>query len=204
MLGNVESALLILTVVGGAVAGNVLHYNRARRDSNRPTYEYTRLMRNTMATVLLLFAIPKLFDLRGFADIFARYDVIAGAAHTTYIYGYAYPFIEIALAAALLFAQRRRALRATYASIIGIMALSLAGVGRTLAAGRELRCGCLGSLLHIPLSYVTIAEGAVMLTMAAVLLRADLQKNVRFVITDSPKTQTRRLSVKERGATSPT
>ena len=182
MLGNAESAILVLGIVGGAVAGNVAHYYRAKREG-RTRYAIPRLMRNTMATVLLLFAVPKFFDLGGFAAIFARYDLLAGVAPH---YGYGYPFLELALAAALLVAQRRRTLRIVYAAIMGIMALGLAGVARTLAAGRELRCGCLGALLHIPLSHVTLAEGTAMLVMAAALLRADLQKNVRFAVPDEP------------------
>ena len=50
------------------------------------------------------------------------------------------------------------------------MITSLLSVGISMVKGQKLRCGCLGSFLHIPLSYVTISENVIMLLMASNLM----------------------------------
>ena len=40
----------------------------------------------------------------------------------------------------------------------------------SIIKGEKLRCGCLGSFFHIPLSYVTISENIVMLLMITKIL----------------------------------
>jgi len=46
------------------------------------------------------------------------------------------------------------------------MIISLISVSISLYQGQNLRCGCLGSFFHLPLSYVTISENVVMLLMS--------------------------------------
>ena len=41
------------------------------------------------------------------------------------------------------------------------MIVSLIGVFLSLGKGVSLRCGCLGSFFHVPLSYVTVSENIV-------------------------------------------
>jgi hypothetical protein len=41
---------------------------------------------------------------------------------------------------------------------------------RTLLAGRKIRCACLGAVFNLPMSYVTLAEDALMAAKAAVML----------------------------------
>lgn len=177
MLSTSSSLLVILSLFATAFAGNVLYLRWAHPLLDKARWR-ERLMRGTMGTVLLLFAVPKLFDLGGFAAIFAKYDLVSGVFRP---YAYAYPFIEIALALALMWFGRARALLAVYGAVIVLMALSLAGVARYLVSGQSLRCGCMGALLHLPLSYVTAAEGVAMLGMAAHLARAQVVKMNRRV-----------------------
>src|SRR5437870_10979445 len=51
-----------------------------------------------MGVFLIFFALLKIFDLEGFKDGFAMYDLIAMLNST---WGYVYPFIELALGLAL-------------------------------------------------------------------------------------------------------
>ena len=91
---------------------------------------------------------------------FSKYDLIS--KNIPY-YSYFYPFIEIILALALFY---RYKIRIIYSLIIILMLISLVSVSISLYRCQELRCGCLGSFFHIPLSYVTISENVVMLLMS--------------------------------------
>ena len=121
------------------------------------------LMINTMGSIFFVFGILKLLDLTKFVEIFSKYDII-----TKYIklYGFIYPFLEIYLASNLFY---KKHLRKTYIGTIILMILSIIGVSISMISGQKLRCGCLGSFLHIPLSYVTISENIVMLLMSGYL-----------------------------------
>ena len=47
-----------------------------------------------------------------------------------------------------------------------LMIISIISVIISMYAGQNLRCGCLGSFFHIPLSYVTISENVAMLALS--------------------------------------
>ena len=78
-------------------------------------------------------------------------------------YGYVYPFIELALGLAYL---KRYKLDNVNITTIVLMIVSIISVLISMSKGQKLRCGCLGSFLHIPLSYVTLSENMVMLVMS--------------------------------------
>jgi len=46
-----------------------------------------------------------------------------------------------------------------------LMLISIISVLISLVNGQKLRCGCLGSFFHIPLSYVTLSENIVMIML---------------------------------------
>jgi uncharacterized membrane protein len=124
----------------------------------------TELMNNMMGTIFIIFGILKLFDLDKFADIFSKYDMLSKNYKP---YGYLYPFIEIILGISFL---TKKHLKKSYIATIILMIISLIGVTNSIIQGQQLRCGCLGAFLHIPLSYVTISENMVMLIMSWILL----------------------------------
>jgi len=59
---------------------------------------------------------------------------------------------------------------ATNAVTLVVMSVGTVGVVRTLLARRKIRCACLGAVFNLPMSYVTLAEDALMAAMAAVML----------------------------------
>ena len=120
------------------------------------------IMKNTMGTVLILLGFLKLIGLRRFVDIFSKYDIITKKFK---IYGYFYPFLEIILGYNLI---NNISLFKTFISIIIIMSLNLLGILVTKNA--NLRCGCLGSLFHIPLSYISLSENILMISMSIYFL----------------------------------
>lgn len=127
-------------------------------------FDWSRAMTHFMAGFFLVFSFFKLLDLPAFADAYAGYDIVAGRWRG---YGYAYPFVELALGAAYLTGFRPVL---TNAATVVVMGVGTVGVVRTLVAGRKIRCACLGSVFNLPMSYVTLTEDLLMVGMATVAL----------------------------------
>ncbi len=117
-------------------------------------------MSDFMAAFFLVFGAFKLFNLAAFAEAYAMYDIIA---KRSFIYAYAYPFIEIALGIAYLF---RLFPTATNLITLAIMIISSIGVAQELAQKRSAMCACLGTVFKVPMTYVTLAEDLLMAAMA--------------------------------------
>ena len=127
-------------------------------------FAWGRAMGNFMGAFFLAFAFFKLLDLRGFADAYRGYDVVARRVPA---YGYVYPFIELALGAAYVTGFQPFA---TNLVTLVVMAMSSVGVIQSLLAGRKIRCACLGTVFNLPMSTVTLVEDGLMIAMAAVAL----------------------------------
>lgn len=120
-------------------------------------------MHRFMGLFLVFFALFKLVDLRGFADGFRRYDLLAQPFRP---YAYAYPFVELALGLGYLAAWR---LPLVYGATLVVMLFGALGVARALRRGLDLDCACLGTALKVPLSTVALTENLAMATMAAAM-----------------------------------
>jgi hypothetical protein len=118
-------------------------------------------MINGMGFFLITLSLLKLFDLPGFADGFQMYDLLAGR---TRLYAYIYPFIEFGLGLAYVAHFR---LSAVFASTVALLVFGVVGVIRSLAKGLDIKCACMGTTLHVPLSTVTLTEDLGMAAMAA-------------------------------------
>lgn len=125
-----------------------------------------RAMGNFMGAFFLAFSFFKLLDLRGFADNYRSYDVVAKRVPA---YGYVYPFIELLLGVAYVTAFRPFA---TNLVTLVVMFVSSVGVIQSLLNKRKIRCACLGTVFNLPMSTVTLVEDGVMVAMAAFALVA--------------------------------
>jgi len=123
-----------------------------------------RAMSNFMGGFFIVFSFFKLLDLRGFADSYQMYDVIAQRFRS---YGYAYPFIELLLGMAYL-AGFQPVL--TNVVTLIVMSVSAFGVFKSLVAKRKVRCACLGTVFNLPMTTVTLVEDSLMAGMAALML----------------------------------
>ena len=110
------------------------------------------------------FSFFKLLDVAAFANAYQSYDIIASKFK---IYGYVYPFIELLLGFAYLFFYDYTITNSITAII---MFVSIIGVIRSVLSKSEIQCACLGTVLNLPMSYVTIIEDAIMLIMALFML----------------------------------
>lgn len=127
-------------------------------------FDPSRAMQNFMGAFFLAFAFFKLLDLRGFADSYRMYDIVAQRLPS---YGFVYPFIELALGAAYVSGIQPTAVNLT---TLVVMSVSSIGVIQSVFQKRKIRCACLGTVFNLPMSTVTLVEDGLMIAMAAAAL----------------------------------
>ena len=121
-------------------------------------------MRYFMAGFFLVFSFFKLLNLKGFADSYAMYDVLAKRVP---IWGYAYAFIELGLGLAYLVNFNPYF---TNVVTLAVMSLSIIGVLQSVINKKKIQCACLGAVFNLPMSTVTIIEDSLMIVMSGVML----------------------------------
>ncbi len=118
-------------------------------------------MQNFMAGFLIVFSFFKLLNLKGFAESYAMYDLLAKRFPA---YGFIYPFIELGLGIAYLTGFN---MVITNGITIAVMGFSSIGVIQSVLNKKNIRCACLGDVFNLPMSSITIIEDMMMLIMAA-------------------------------------
>jgi hypothetical protein len=124
-------------------------------------WDWREAMLDFMAGFFLVFSFFKLLDLRGFADAYRSYDIVARRSRA---YALAYPFMELALGVGYLM---RWEPTITHAATLVLMLVGSVGVLRALLDKRAIRCACLGTALNLPMTTVTLVEDLGMAAMAA-------------------------------------
>lgn len=124
--------------------------------------DHLLFMNLVMGFFLCLLSMLKLFDIKGFANGFSMYDILAKKSR---YYALSYPFIELSLG--LLYLSGLKPMMVNVITLM-IMLIGALGVIKALKAGLNVRCACLGSMLIIPLSSVTIIENGSMAVMAMI------------------------------------
>ncbi len=117
-----------------------------------------------MGVFLIMFSVLKLFHPSKFADGFEMYDLLAKRSRA---YAYIYPFIELFLGLAYLSFFLPVL---TYLLTIIVLSFGSIGVIKALQEGLDINCPCMGSVLDVPLSTVTLTEDLAMVLMALLLL----------------------------------
>lgn len=131
-----------------------------------PSWSGVRWMHDAMGLFLVVFAMFKLFDLRGFADGFQMYDLLAKPFRP---WAFVYPFVELALGLGYLSHVQPAVV---YVATVAVMTWGALGVLRALAKGLDVHCACMGTVLKVPLSTVALVEDLGMAAMAMGLLIA--------------------------------
>ena len=127
-------------------------------------WQGARWMHDFMGVFLIVFSMVKLFDLKGFSDGFRKYDLLASKSR---LYALVYPFLELALGFGYLSMWQPRAV---YLATIALLLFGALGVFNTMRQGKGLNCACMGKMLDVPLSTVTLTEDLGMAAMAAAML----------------------------------
>ena len=117
-----------------------------------------------MIGFFLVFSGFKLIDLKGFAEGYSTYDLLA---KRWFGYGYIYPFIELFFGLSMILLPESTLLLLTE---IGVMTFSGVGVALKLARKERFQCACLGTFLKVPLTKITVIEDFGMVLLAGILL----------------------------------
>ena len=131
---------------------------------NNHTFNPAKAMRIFMGGFFIAFSFFKMLDLRGFADSYSGYDIIAKHFRA---WGYIYVFVELSLG--LLFVVDLFPF-ATNLITLFVMLVSLLGVVNSVLDKKKIRCACLGTVFSLPMSTLTIIEDGLMVAMSAAAL----------------------------------
>ena len=117
-----------------------------------------------MGLFYIVFSFFKFLDLKGFPESFKMYDPLAKVLP---IYGWIYPFIELALG--LLFLMRIQIPLALIITLI-VLGITTIGVTKSLLDKKSIQCACLGTALKLPMTKATFIENSIMIVMAIIML----------------------------------
>ncbi|MBD3581500.1 heavy-metal-associated domain-containing protein [Flavobacterium selenitireducens] len=127
-------------------------------------FDRMQFMRHFMAGFFLTFSFFKMLNLKGFAQSYVMYDVIARAIPA---WAYLYAFVELGLGIAYLVDFSPIA---TNLVTFVVMSLSIIGVLKTVLDKKTIQCACLGAVFNLPMSTVTIIEDGLMIAMSGWML----------------------------------
>lgn len=127
-------------------------------------FNWMQWMQHFMAGFFLVFSFFKMLDLKGFAESYVMYDVIAKRFSG---WAYFYAFTELALGVAFL--TGFQPLQTNIVTLV-VMSVSIIGVLQSVLNKRKIQCACLGAVFNLPMSTVTIIEDALMILMSATMI----------------------------------
>lgn len=125
---------------------------------------WMRWMNNFMAGFFLIFSFFKMLNLKGFAESYSMYDIVAIRWNG---WGYVYAFVELILGIAFL-TEFNPILTSSVTFVI--MSISIVGVIQSVLNKCKINCACLGDVFNLPMSTVTILEDVLMIGMSAIML----------------------------------
>jgi len=127
-------------------------------------FDSIQYMRHFMAGFFLVFSFFKLLNLKGFAESYMMYDVLARRVP---IWAYLYAFVELGLGIAYLIDFHPLV---TNAVTFVVMTVSIIGVLQSVLNKKKIQCACLGAVFNLPMSTITIIEDALMIAMSGLML----------------------------------
>lgn len=127
-------------------------------------FDPMKWMRHFMAGFFLVFSFFKLLNLKGFAESYVMYDVIAKRIPA---WAYIYAFLELGLGLAYL--VDFKPVFTNWVTML-VMSISIVGVLQTVLNKKQIRCACLGAVFNLPMSTLTIIEDALMIAMSGLML----------------------------------
>lgn len=132
--------------------------------SQNTKFDFMEAMRHFMSGFFLVFSFFKLLNLKGFADSYVMYDVLAKKIP---VWAYLYVFIELGLGVAFL--NNFNPILTNSITVL-VMSISIIGVLQSVVNKKKIQCACLGAVFNLPMSTVTIIEDALMIAMSGIML----------------------------------
>jgi hypothetical protein len=127
-------------------------------------FNTTEAMQHFMAGFFLVFSFFKFLNLKGFAESYVMYDVVAKRIP---IWAYIYAFVELGLGVAYLINFNPIV---TNIVTFLVMSISIIGVLQSVLNKKKIQCACLGAVFNLPMSTVTIIEDALMIAMSGLMI----------------------------------
>lgn len=126
-------------------------------------FSWQTALMNFMAGFFLVFSGFKLLDIKGFAEGYSMYDLLA---RKVFAYGYIYPLIELTLGVLFLLHINH-----PFLHLFTFLLMSFSGLGVAIKIRKKekFQCACLGTLLKVPLTEVTLVEDFGMAGMALIM-----------------------------------
>lgn len=131
---------------------------------NSERFNIMMAMQYFMAGFFLVFSFFKFLNLKGFAESYVMYDLLAKRIP---IWAYLYAFIEVSLGMAYLINFNPLV---TNIFTFTVMSLSIIGVLQSVFNKRKIQCACLGAVFNLPMSTITIIEDALMIVMSGYII----------------------------------
>jgi len=128
------------------------------------SFNLMEAMSHFMAGFFLVFSFFKLLNLKGFAESYVMYDVLAKKIP---VWAYLYAFVELGLGVAYLI--NFNPIITNLVTLI-VMTISIIGVLQSVLNKQKIQCACLGAVFNLPMSTVTIIEDALMIAMSGIML----------------------------------
>ena len=128
------------------------------------TFNWMQAMRHFMAGFFLVFSFFKMLNLKGFAESYVMYDVLAKRIPA---WAYIYAFVELGLGIAHLINFNPYL---TNLVTMIVMSISIIGVLQSVLNKKKIQCACLGAIFNLPMSTVTIIEDGLMIAMSGLML----------------------------------
>lgn len=128
------------------------------------SFNWVQWMSHFMAGFFLVFSFFKIMNLKGFAEGYRSYDVVAKKVP---VWGGIYPFAELGLGIAFLTGFQPLG---TNIATFFIMGISSIGVIQSLVKKTPFQCACLGTVIKLPLSKVTLFEDLLMVAMSGFMI----------------------------------
>lgn len=129
-----------------------------------PQFNFMQAMRHFMAGFFLVFSFFKMLNLKGFAESYSMYDVLAKKIPA---WGYVYAFLELGLGISYVLNFNQLL---TNALTFIVMSISIIGVLQSVLNKKKIQCACLGAVFNLPMSTVTIIEDGLMILMSLIML----------------------------------
>ena len=123
-------------------------------------FDIMQWMQHFMAGFFLVFSFFKLLNLKGFAESYVMYDVLAKQIP---VWAYLYVFIELGLGIGYLINFNPIL---TNSITVIVMSISIIGVLQSVLNKKKIQCACLGAVFNLPMSTVTIIEDALMIAIS--------------------------------------
>ncbi len=127
-------------------------------------FKLVEAMRYFMAGFFFVFSFFKLLTIKGFAESYKMYDIVAKYLP---VWTYIYPFVELGLAIAFLIDFMPIV---TNIIMLLVMSVSIVGVLHSVLNKKKIQCACLGAVFNLPMSTVTIIEDGLMIVMSLAML----------------------------------